>query len=105
MGAPHGSSCEAVNDSLVSVSDSIDFRVGQRKRFARDSFKFKKRCQLIIRVHDKSLPVVAMRVSNEGRSPVGIHSCDAAPTPSGFAQIASDDFPVLHKSDIFSRCS
>jgi hypothetical protein len=28
-----------------------------------------------------------MRVSNEDRSPSAIHSCDATPTPTGFAQI------------------
>ena len=30
------------------------------------------------------------------RSPVGINRCDTAPTPTGFAEIVSDDFPVLH---------
>ncbi len=37
-----------------------------------------------------------MGVNNEDRSPVTIHSCDAAPTPTGFAEIVSDDFPLLH---------
>jgi hypothetical protein len=27
---------------------------------------------------------------------VGINRCDAAPTPTGFAEIVSDDFPELH---------
>jgi hypothetical protein len=39
--------------------------------------------------------VVAMCVSNEHRPPLAIHSCDAAPTPTGFAQIVSDDFRVI----------
>ena len=30
-------------------------------------------------------------------SPVGIDGCDAAPTPTRFAQIVSDNFPVLHQ--------
>jgi hypothetical protein len=34
-----------------------------------------------------------MRVSNPDRSPLGINGCDAAPSPSGFAEIVSDDFP------------
>ena len=37
-----------------------------------------------------------MRVSNPGHLPVRIHSCDTAPTPTGFAEIVSDDFPELH---------
>jgi hypothetical protein len=47
-------------------------------------------------VHHETLSVVAVRVSNEDRSPVGVHSCDAAPTPTGFVQIGSDDFPIFH---------
>jgi hypothetical protein len=43
----------------------------------------------------KRLTVVAMCVSNEDRSPVEINRCDAAPTPTGFAEIVSDDFPVV----------
>jgi len=35
-----------------------------------------------------------MRACNEDRSPARVHSCDAAPTPAGFAQMVSDDFPV-----------
>jgi hypothetical protein len=41
-----------------------------------------------------------MRVCNPDRSPVGINRCDAAPTPTGFAEIVSDDFPVLHAGRI-----
>jgi hypothetical protein len=37
-----------------------------------------------------------MRVSNPDRSPVGIHACDTARTPTGFAEIVSDDLPVFH---------
>jgi hypothetical protein len=36
-----------------------------------------------------------MRVSNPDRSPVGINRRDAAPTPTSFAEIVSDDFPLL----------
>src|SRR5436309_8521636 len=38
-----------------------------------------------------------MRVSNPDRSPVRIDGCDAAPTPTGFAEIVSDYFPVLQR--------
>jgi hypothetical protein len=62
-----------------------------------------KRRQLFIRVHNEALSVVAMRVSNEDRSPVGIHGCNAAPTPTGPAEIVSDDFPVLHARRISPR--
>jgi hypothetical protein len=37
-----------------------------------------------------------VRIGNEGRSPVEVHVCNAAPTPAGFAQIVSGDFPVFH---------
>ena len=37
-----------------------------------------------------------MCVNNEDRSPARIRSRDTAPTPIGFAEIVSDDFPVLH---------
>ena len=45
----------------------------------------------------KCFPVIAMCVRNPNDSPVTIHGCDAAPTPTGFAEIVSDDFPVLHR--------
>jgi hypothetical protein len=53
-------------------------------------FEFHKRRQLFIRVHNETLSVVALRVSDKDRSPAGIHCCNAAPTPTGFAQIVSD---------------
>ena len=41
-----------------------------------------------------------MRVSNEDRLPVGIDGEDAAPTPTGSAEIVCDDFPIpLHGQD------
>jgi hypothetical protein len=59
-------------------------------------FQFKKRRQLFIRSHDETLSVAAMRVSNPDRSPARIHAWNTAPTPTGLAEIVSDDFPVLH---------
>jgi hypothetical protein len=50
-------------------------------------------------VHNETLSVVAMRVGNEDCSPIGINRCDAAPTPTGFAEIVSDDLPVFHAMD------
>ena len=58
---------------------------------ANPRLKLKKSRQPLIRVHNKTLAVIAMRGSNPGRSPVGIHCCDVAPTPTGFAEIVSDD--------------
>src|SRR5947208_15684307 len=37
-----------------------------------------------------------MRVSNPDCSPVGINRRNTAPTPTGFAEIVGDYFPVLH---------
>ena len=42
------------------------------------------------------MTVVTMCVYNPDRSPFTVQTWDAAPTPSGFAEIVSDDFPVLH---------
>jgi hypothetical protein len=37
--------------------------------------EFKKRSLPIIRMHNETLTIVAMRISNPDRSPVGIHGC------------------------------
>jgi hypothetical protein len=52
--------------------------------------------QFFIGAHNETLSVVTMCVSNPDRSPARVHSCNAAPTPTGFAEIVSDDFPVFH---------
>jgi hypothetical protein len=41
-------------------------------------------------MHDETFSVIAMRVGNKDRSPFTIHGCDAAPTPSGLADVFSD---------------
>jgi hypothetical protein len=49
-----------------------------------------------MRMHE-AVTVASMRVCNEDRSPVGIDSCDTAPTPTGFAESVRDYFPMsLH---------
>jgi hypothetical protein len=58
--------------------------------------KFEKRSQFFVGGDDESLSVVAVCISNEDRLSVGINRCDTAPTPTGFAEIVSDDFPELH---------
>ncbi len=40
----------------------------------------------------------------EGSRPA-VQSRDAAPTPTGFAEIVSDDFPVLHAGGLCLFCS
>jgi hypothetical protein len=57
-------------------------------------FEFQKRCQLFIRSRNETLSVAAMRVTNPDCSPVGINRRNTAPTPTGFAEIVRDDFPV-----------
>jgi len=54
-----------------------------------------RRRQLFIRSRNETLPVVAVRVSSEDRLSVGINRCDAAPTPTGFAEFVRDDLPTL----------
>ncbi len=70
--------------------------MGGRVKRGNRRFKFQKRGQLFIRVHNEAFSVIAMRVSNPDCSSVRIHGCDAAPTPTGFAEIVGDYFPVLH---------
>ena len=45
----------------------------QRFYFSNHRFEFQKRSQLIIRAYDETFSVVAMRVCNPNRSPVGIN--------------------------------
>jgi hypothetical protein len=54
--------------------------------------KFEKRCQFFVGGDDEPLSVVAVRICNEDRSPLGIQSCNTALTPSGFAEIVRDDY-------------
>jgi hypothetical protein len=65
-------------------------------------FQFHERSQHFIGAHDETLSVTAMRVNNPNRSPLNIESCDPAETPSGFAQIVSDDFPYFTRWDSLS---
>src|SRR5262245_36326472 len=58
-------------------------------------FKFEERRQLFIRSHDEPLPVAAMRVSNPDRSALPINGRNAAPTPTGFAEIVNDGLPAI----------
>ena len=68
--------------------------------------KFEKRSQFFVGGDDESLSVVAVCISNEDRLSVGINRCDAVPTPTGFAEIVSDDFPVFHARPLcaFATC-
>src|SRR5256886_11016474 len=61
-------------------------------------FKFHKSGQPFVRAHNEALISAPMHVCNEDRSPVRIHGCDTAPTRTGFAEIVSDDFPILDPS-------
>jgi len=42
-----------------------------------------------VRPYNETLTVAAMRVRNEDRSSARIHCCDAAPAPTGFAEIVN----------------
>jgi len=61
-------------------------------------FRFQKSWQDFIGTHDETLSV-AMRVHNPDRSPFAIQGRDAASTPTGFAEIVANGFPILHASD------
>jgi hypothetical protein len=47
-----------------------------------------------IGVHNETLSVATMRVSDPDGSPVAIHSCNTIPSPSAFAEVISDDLPI-----------
>jgi hypothetical protein len=49
---------------------------------ANHRFKLNKSGQLFIRVHNETLSIVAMRVSNPDCSPVGINRCEPLATPT-----------------------
>jgi hypothetical protein len=57
--------------------------------------------QLVIRTHNETFSVVSMRVNIPDCSPVRVDSGDTSPTPSGFAEIVSNNFPVLHRQAAF----
>ena len=50
-------------------------------------FKFNKRAELFVGVHNEPFSVTAMCIGIPDRSPVGIKCSDAAPTPPGFLKI------------------
>ena len=54
-------------------------------------FEFQKRAQLFIHTHDETFSAAAMRVCNGRLFARGINRCDAAATPTGFAEIVCDD--------------
>jgi len=64
--------------------------------------EFQESGKLFIGAHDVTLSVAAMRVSNSDCAPVAAHGRDATPTPSGFAEIVGDGFPVLHHLELCS---
>jgi hypothetical protein len=69
---------------------------------ANRKFQFQKPRQPFLGLHNVTLCIAAMRVSSPDRSAVGINRCDAAPTPTCFTQIISDDFPAFLQ-DMFPK--
>jgi hypothetical protein len=86
--------------SFVSRPPQSSGRSSARNR----GFEFEKRGQLFIRANDEAISIAAMRVRDKDRSPVGIHRCNAAPTPTGFADVVSDYFPVISRSNEYFSC-
>jgi hypothetical protein len=67
------------------------------KRLSGDRpFQFQNRGQLFISMHNVTF-AIAMRVSHPDCAPFTIQRRDAAPTPTGFPEIVSDGFPILHR--------
>jgi hypothetical protein len=74
----------------ISPRLSTQFAASTNRRL-----QFQKRSWLLIRTHNETLPVAAMRVNNPDRSPVGINRRDTAQTPPDFPEIVRDDLPLL----------
>jgi hypothetical protein len=76
-----------------------------RRQAASRRFAFHKRSQLFIRTHNETLSVIAMRVSNENRSPLGIHGWHTSPARPSSATLAEANFrnidSVFHKINLF----
>jgi hypothetical protein len=80
-----------------SFEKSSPARQAQSATSLNDRFEFHKRGQLFIRVHNETLSVAPVRVSDPDCSPFEIQSGYTASTETGFAEIVSDDFPVLYR--------
>jgi hypothetical protein len=65
-----------------------------RKR--KSQIRVQQKQSTFIRTHNEMPSVVAVCVSNPDCPPLTINGRNAAPTPSGFAEIVSDYFPILH---------
>ncbi len=63
---------------------------GEQISLVRRSLSKASSLRFLLSSGDETLSVAAMCVNNPDRSSVGINCCDAAPTPTGFAEIASD---------------
>jgi hypothetical protein len=68
------------------------YKFSDKRRFACDPFKFEKRCQFFIRVHNETLSVVAMRVCNPDRLPGGIIEAELAGMEAEHDALASHIF-------------
>jgi hypothetical protein len=95
-----------IRSRLAAADDFFKHAVAVRyslfSAFGNRRFQFQERRQLFIRSHNETLSVAAMCVCNPDWSPVGINRWDAAPTPAGFAEILSDDFPASFHTTILS---
>jgi hypothetical protein len=58
----------------------------------RTRFQFQKRDQFFVRTHNEALTVAAMRVSNPDCLALQFTADTQPSTPTGFAELASDDF-------------
>jgi hypothetical protein len=79
------------------VSLNSERRRGSR-RCPESLIRVPKRSQLFIGVYNKTLSIVAVCVNNPDCLPFASIAAIQPPTPSCFAEIVRDDFPVLHPS-------
>jgi hypothetical protein len=62
-------------------------------------FKFEESRQFFISSPNETLSVAAMCVNNPDCLPLRINGWDTAPTPTGFAEIVSDDFTITSRPE------
>ena len=87
---------DSTNDSPSRVAGEKPLAIGRVSLCVNRRFEFRETQSAFVRTHNGPLSAPAMCVSHEDRSAFAIHGCDAAPTPSGFAEVVGDGFPILH---------
>jgi hypothetical protein len=89
----HGHFRQLIGCQFVSVL--VELNQSSASSMTVNFFEFNKRRQFFIRTHNKSLPSPRCVSAIQIVRPLESIAENTAPTPTGFAEIVSDNFPVL----------